>query len=378
MRRVILKMFRSAAVVLAVLVLAFPADSFARDLIQPAVTFRRGVSIAHWMAKVYHPDGPGSSWFGDKDIAWIAQQGFDHIRFPFDPRLLWRPDQTWDEAGLAPLVHALHTTRDRGLGAVLDLHFLPGGVYDKNSQDRVIFTETTARKEAAACWKALAERFRAEGAYLRFELLNEPEAAENEALNTLNDALIAAVRSVDRERVLYITTNHSSIFGTLSDLRVPADPHVAIVLHYDDPLVFTHQRTPWRQCPPDMPLVEFPGTVPDLRPLFPPGHFAYLASLTQLTASNIGAAFARVESWLKQHAPGREIYLGSFGVYEAAPASSRTRYIRSVRKAAERRGWGWCVWAYNGSMAIRDEQGVGTPVLAGLFDAANALPVDQR
>ncbi|RXK53366.1 hypothetical protein ESB00_16870 [Oleiharenicola lentus] len=331
--------------------------------------FRRGVSIAHWMAKVYDPAGPGAPWFGAADIAWIARQGFDHIRYPLDGRLVWRADGTLDEAALAPLLRALHATRDAGLGAVLDLHFLPGGRFEKDAQDPDIFTDPRARAEAAACWGRLAERFVAEGDYLRFELINEPEAPTGDALNALNRVLLAAVRAVDARRLVYLTTNHASRFTTLAELSLPADPRIGITLHYDEPLVFTHQRAAWKQCPPDMPPVDFPGRVPDLRPLFQPGHFAYEASLTEIGAAGIEADFARVEAWFRQHAPACEVRLGGFGVNEAAPAAARTRYVRAVRAAAERRGWGWCVWSYNGGMAVRDAGGAPTPVLAGLFES---------
>ncbi len=330
-------------------------------------TFKRGVSIAHWLAKVYDPAGPGGPWFGESDIKWIAAQGFDHIRFPVDPRLYWRTEGTLDEAKLVPLVRALHWTCEQGLGAVIDLHFLPGGVFDKNNQDPVIFTDPKAQAEAAAFLKTFAQRFIAAGPYLRIELLNEPMAPRPEQLNELNAVLIAAVRAVDQTRVLYVTSNLSSTFVTLPELKIPADPYVAIVLHYDEPPVFTHQRASWKQCPPDMPLVEFPGRVPDLRKLFPPEHFAYQASLTELTLADIETAFARAEAWLKEHAPGKEIYLGEFGVYEAAPDQSRRNYIRAVSQAAATRGWGWAIWSYNASMAVRAPDGKATPVLEGLF-----------
>jgi endoglucanase len=336
----------------------------------PTFGFHRGVSIAHWMAKIPEEAGLGAPWFGVADIDWIAAQGFDHIRYPLDGRLVWRADRTLDEAKLAPLTKALHLTRARGLGAVLDLHFLPGGRFSKDNQDPAIFTDPRARGEAVAFWTALARRFAAEDDYLRFELINEPFAPGAEKLNELNDALIAAIRSVNASRILYVTTNLSSTFATLPGLRVPADAHVAIVLHYDEPLVFTHQRASWKQCPPDMPLVEFPGQVPDLRKLFPPDHFAYAASLTELNEKAIEADFARAAAWLRQNAPGREIYLGEFGVNEMAPDQSRTNYIHAVSQAAARRGWGWAVWSYNGLMAVRDSHGAPTPVLRGLFAPA--------
>jgi hypothetical protein len=60
-------------------------------------------------------------------------------------------------------------------------------------------------------------------------------APTNAQLNDLNGALIAAIRSVDKSRFLYVTSNLSSVFTTLPDVRVPADPRVGIILHYDEP-----------------------------------------------------------------------------------------------------------------------------------------------
>ena len=74
-----------------------------------------------------------------------------------------------------------------------------------------------------------------------------------------------------------------------------------------------------------------------------------------------------MSTWLATHAPNIEVYLGEFGVYEKAPDESRARYIRAVRQAAEKHGWGWAVWSYNGGFAVRTDDGQPTPVLTGLF-----------
>lgn len=357
--------FRSLFVVLALWTVSLGSGARAAS---PAgvFTFQRGVSIAHWLAKVYDPAGPGAPWFKRGDVQWIAQQGFDHIRVPFDPRPAWH-DGKLDDAKLAPLAHAIGWAREFGLGAVVDMHFLPGGKFDQDNQDPAIYTDPAAQADAVAFMTAFAQRFAAEGPNVRFELVNEPFAPTDADLNRLNAALIAAVRSVDRARFLYVTCNNSSTFATLPDLQVPADPRVGIIVHYDEPEVFTHQRAAWKQCPPNMPPVPFPGRVPDLRGLFPPDHFAYKASGTELTVAQVEADFSRADAWLKQHAPGREIYLGEFGCYEEAPADSRRRYIHAVSSAAARHGWGWAVWSYHGSFTVRTDDGQPTAVLEGLF-----------
>ena len=335
---------------------------------EKSFTFKRGISIGHWLAKVRAGEAYGAPSFGRADMAWIAQQGFDHVRFPVDGRLWVQTDGGLDETKIDPFLKAVQWAREFGMSSVLDMHFLPGGKMDPNGQDQAIFTDARARAEAASFWSKVAQRLKGEGAYLRFEAINEPMAPSNEQLNTLNLEILAAIRKVDPARVVYVTSNLSSVFTTLKDVQVPTDPNVAILLHYDEPLVFTHQRTSWKHCPPDMPLVNFPGKVPDLTSLFPADHFAYKASLTELKIEDVNAAFAEATAWLKKHAPGKEVYLGEFGVYEKAPAESQTTYIATVRRAAEKNGWGWCIWDYRSSFAVRASDGTPTPVLGGLFD----------
>jgi len=331
-------------------------------------TFKRGISVGHWLAKMHDGVPYGAPWFGRTDIAWIAQQGFDHIRYPVDGRLWLLADGSLDESKIAPFLQAVTWTRELGLGAVLDMHFLPGGaIHDPNAQDPAIFTDESARANAARFWAKVAERLAGEGAWLRFEIINEPFAPKNSQLNALNRAALAAIRAVDRDRVVYVTSNLSSTFATLADVVVPDDSHVAIVLHYDEPLIFTHQRAPWKHFPADMPLVPFPGQVPDLSKSLPPGHPSVTTSLTELTVADIDADFARASAWLRQHAPATEVYLGEFGCYEQAPVTSRRAYIAAVRAAAERAGWGWAVWDYRSSFAVRDADGKPTAVLDGLF-----------
>ena len=342
-------------------------SSFGRAEASKAASFRHGVSVGHWLAKMDEKLGYGANWFGPNDVAWIAQQGFDHIRLPVDGRLWFRADGTLDETKIAIFERALKWAQDQGLSVILDMHFLPGGKYSPDEQDPVIFTDSAAQEIAAKFWRQVAIHFQSEGGDLRFELINEPYAPENKQLNTLNRALLAAIRSVDSNRIVYITSNQSSVFTTVADIDVPADPKVAIIVHYDEPLVFTHQRASWKHFPADMPLVYFPGRVPDLSQALPSNHFAFGQSGKELTVASIESDFARVQSWAKRAAPGHEIQLGEFGTYEQAPAESRQLYTKAVREAAEHFGWGWTIWDYHSSFAIRAADGTATAPLAGLF-----------
>ena len=331
-------------------------------------TFDRGISIGHWLAKVDEAVGYGTDWFGPEDVRWIAAQGFDHVRYPVDGRLWRNDDGSLREDRIAPFADALRWTTEAGLSTVLDMHFLPGGTYDPNTQDERRFTDPAEAAVAADFIRRVALRFQDEGPALRIELLNEPTAPSSADLNRLYGSLVEAVRTVDASRVLYISSNRSGSFETLREVAFPDDPHVALLLHYDEPSVFTHQRTPWKGYPDEMPPVPFPGVVPDLAPYLPADHEAVAASGTTLTVGQVEDDFAAATAWVQAQAPGIEMYVGGFGAYERAPDASRQAYIRAVREAAEANGWGWCVWDYKSSFGVRTADGDTTAVLAGLFD----------
>jgi endoglucanase len=330
-------------------------------------SYQRGVNISHWLSQNNTARPYAADWFDEEDVRWIAQQGFDHIRYPVDGRVWLRADGSLDESKIAPFKRALRWTRAQGMGSILDMHFLPGASFDPGKEDTAAFTDQQLQDRVADFWRKVARHFAEEGDYLRFELLNEPIAEDNQQLNAFNAKMLAAVRESNPTRVVYITSNRYGSFGTVKDLKVPADPNVAITLHYYDPMVFTHQRASWTRFPADMPQVTFPGRVPDLSTSLPADHWGIRASGTELTVAQIDEAFATAAAWAAQHAPGKEIHLGEFGAYVAAPDPSRQAYIAAVVKAAERHGWGWAVWDYQGGFAVRGADGQPTAILRGLF-----------
>jgi len=333
-------------------------------------SFKRGVNISHWLSQNEAGFPYAAPWFTDEDVTWIAAQGFDHIRYPIDGRVWLKPDGSLDESKIAPFVQALGWTKAHGLNAILDMHFLPGASFDPGDEQAGVFTDGKLQAKVADFWGRVARRFAGEGDYLRFELLNEPIAKENQQLNRFNARMLAAVRESNPTRVVYITSNRWSAFRTVDDVEVPADPNVAITLHFYEPMIFTHQRAPWTKLPPDMPAIKFPGTMPDLTTYVPKDHYAFKPAGTTLTVAQMNEAFDQVAAWVAKNAAGREIHLGEFGVYRAADDESKRNYIQAIVANTERLGWGWAVWDYQDSFGVRDAQGRGTPILEGLLPKA--------
>jgi len=62
--------------------------------------------------------------------------------------------------------------------------------------------------------------------------------------------------------------------------------------------------------------------------------------------------FDKASSWAKQH--DRPLFLGEFGAYDKAPMESRARYVASVARAAEQRGWSWAYWQFDSDFILYD------------------------
>ena len=336
-------------------------------------SFKRGVNIANWLSQ-NEPGLPyAAPWFREEDVAWIAAQRFDHIRFPIDSRLWLKPDGTLDEAKVAPFDQALAWTRKHRLGAILDVHFLDGADFNTGAaSDLRVFTDPALMDKAAHLWRLLARRYASAGADLRFEILNEPKAEQNAQLNVFNARMLAAIRESNPTRVVYFPVNKWNTIPNVVDLALPAgDPNVAVTVHFYEPMVFTHQRAPWVYSAASvkaMPAVPFPGKVPDLSETGEKDHPERKMSGVELSVErDITPLFEQLAAWARTKGAGREILLGEFGVFEAAERASAIRWTRGVRQACERHGFGWTVWAYEGVFAVRQWDGRPAPMLEGLF-----------
>lgn len=338
----------------------------AADQPKPRFTFQRGVNISHWLSQLFGKQQYANpTWFNETDVAWLKDQGYDHIRMPVDGRLLVKTDKTLDPAKLKPFDDAVSWCRKHGLGIILDIHFLEGADFNVPPEKNRLFSSADVLEDAARFWKRLAEYYqKIDNDLLRFELLNEPVAPRNQLVNKMNLRLLAAIREVSPQRVVYLTSNRWGSFSTAKDLEIPNDPHVALTFHFYEPFIFTHQQTMWTDIGKHYKgQVKFPGKVADLRPFFPKDHWvAKNHGNRELTVRDVDRPFAELADWAKTKAKGKEIYIGEFGAFNKADPESRQVWTAAVLAACQRHHFSWAVWDYKGSFAIRDRDGKGTVI----------------
>jgi hypothetical protein len=325
----------------------------------------------------------------DALLANVVTAGFDFVRLTVDPGPFLDLEGQAREALDGLLAHTLGRLRRFGLAVMVDLH--------PNTQVRAydpVTWLTSVSDPMFARYLALVRHIaRLLGdrmdAGIAFELMNEPPYGYDRSsarrwqamLETLHDA----ARAQAPDTVLVLSGARGGSAGGLADVD-PAPfrgSRVLYAFHYYEPHVFTHQGVPsdgqgtrsWRYMS-DLPyppaegsraatLAKVESNVRSDVALDPAARMralrqaenvaeAYLAS--DAGPERVATDFDAVLAWAwRGGVEASAILLGEFGVtrtygpYRAAGAQARADWLRDVRTAAERRGFGWALWELVGS-----------------------------
>ena len=153
-----------------------------------------------------------------KDIEFIASQGANTIRLPFNYKLFTDDDYmglTSNQDGFARIDSVVAWCKDAGLYLILDMHDCPGGQTGDNIDDGHgypwLFESKVSQDLFCDIWKRIACRYKDEPVILGYELANEPIAHyfdNKDALNLLLEPLykraVKTIREVDANHVILL------------------------------------------------------------------------------------------------------------------------------------------------------------------------------
>lgn len=273
-------------------------------------TFGRGVNVNHWLASNYDDiHAYGSAWFDEEDVAWIAAQGFDHIRFRVSGRQWVGGDGELDEGKLAPFEAALRWTRQHGLGVVLTITTIPGVEINREGETQGLERPATIAA-ATDFWGRVARRFAAVDDQLRFEIYHRPSAENPASLRGFSEATQHTIAEVSPARFVYLQPDDGEM-GKISG-ALPDGP-VGLSVMFDD-----------------------------------------------------ASALPTLDRWAAAEGKGREVYVGEFGVSIDEKDDVARAYIRETLGAIQQRHMSWAVYDYESGCAIRGADGAPTRVLDAL------------
>jgi endoglucanase len=265
------------------------------------------------------------------DQAWNA--GFKSVRLPvrWSNHASATAPYTIDSAFMARIETAVDKLIAKGFFVVLDMHHyrqLDGDALDANEAP---VAANILEDRFVAMWSQIAERFRSRNDRLVFELYNEPHGRLNGApWNSLAARGLAAVRVSNPWRVVVLGPTHWNSASDLALLTVPNDANLVFTIHQYEPFNFTHQGAEWVQ------------------PALPTG--VTCCNATQL--AQIAAPLDIAKAWSKTNR--YPMFVGEFGAYNKAPSASRAIFSRSMRDAAEARGFTWQYWEFASGFGVYD------------------------
>jgi endoglucanase len=298
---------------------------------QPAVAlhapdqpFKRGVNVLGY--DPYWRD-PSKARFKWSNFAAIRRAGFDHVRLNLHAFDYIDKNGRLDRDWLERLDTVVREAQAAGLGVILDEHN-----FDECASDL-----PNCRLKLQAFWWQVAIHFAKAPRNVAFELLNEPhDALDADTWNKFLATLLRIVRQSNPDRIVVIGPTRWNNFGELPNLKLPeTDRNILVTFHYYDPFQFTHQGASWAGDVKNLSGIKF-GSDAD--------------------KAKIRADFDQVAAWSK--ANNRPILLGEFGAYDKSgtPLDMRVDWTKTVRGEAERHGFGWAYWQFDGDFVVWDTQ----------------------
>lgn len=152
------------------------------------------------------------------DIQFIAQQGANTIRLPFNYKLFTREDYMGlndENEGFRRMDSVVTWCRDNGLYLILDMHDCPGGQTGDNIDNGHgypwLFESEASQQLFISIWQRIARHYRNEPVILGYELMNEPIAHYFENKDSLNELLeplykrtVKAIREEDPDHIILL------------------------------------------------------------------------------------------------------------------------------------------------------------------------------
>lgn len=317
-------------------------------------TLHRGVNISHWLSQSSARGEARAAFFTEKDVAYIAAEGFDHIRIPIDEEQMFTENGKKNEEAFALLHSALKWCRKHKLRAVVDLHILRSHHF--NAKIKPLFADAELQETFYDCWRQISGELHSySNGWVAYELLNEPVADKPDDWNRLVKQCTKTIRELEPNRTLIIGSNLWQGYQTVKDLKLPEnDKNIIVSFHYYHPFLFTHHLASWTAEAEYTGAVHYPGNViqsQDLTTVSAEIAEKYKHWTNEIYNKEVFAKnFDEVLRVANTH--GLKVYCGEYGCIDTAPVPDRINWWKDINEVFEQKGIARAVWEYKGEFGI--------------------------
>ncbi len=284
----------------------------------------------------------------EKELDFIAKQGFNFIRLPLDYRF-WVRDFSYtepDDSRLAEVDRCVGAIVSRGLHCSLNIHRAPGYCVNRPEIEKHnLWKDREAQDGFLFQWTTLAKRF----SYLppealSFDLLNEPPwdgeyGMTRASHETLMRSVVAGIRAVDPGRPIIVDGLGcgNAAIPELSDLGVNFSARGY------QPMALTHYQASW--C----------AAVQDVK-----AEPAYPLTLWEGKKWDRQALYDYYQPWRKLESENSIVHIGEFGCYNTVPNQAALNWFTDLLSIYKEYRWGYSLWNFKGPFGVVEHGREGT------------------
>ena len=310
-------------------------------------TVHRGTNIAHWLSQSEQRGEKRRSFFQEKDVAYLADLGFDHLRIPVDEEQLFDEDGQIEREAMDLLHDAIGWCLDHELRVVVDLHILRSHHF--NHEEKPLWTEPAAQERFFELWRSLSDELQQyPTGQVAYELMNEPVADDPDDWNRLVEKAVAVIREQEPTRTIVIGSNRWQSADTFDELEIPAnDRHILLSFHFYEPFLLTHHQANWTDIGDYTGPVHYPGQIvkPEELAAFPDSIVQMIEPrIKEYTPQKLEQMMEKPRRVARAH--NLPLYCGEWGAMATVPEADRLRWYQDMVQLFEKHDIAYANWNY--------------------------------
>lgn len=286
------------------------------------------------------------SYITEKDVAYIATLGMDHIRLGFDQIVLEESPYTYRTEILEILHTFVSWCKKYNLRLVLNMHKAVGNYCDIPEEKGLMQSEEL-QERFIAVWIKLEEEF-ADERDIVFELLNEVVNASAKEWNSVAEKTIHAIRSLNKERLIIVGGIEWNNPSRLDDIKVYDEKNIIYTFHCYAPHEFTHQQgvLQWAELYYNRKMPYPTDDIERYRDFYRLLGFenAY-SDIDKMDISYLIKYLEPVKRFIQKY-PDKILWCGEFGTIRHCNIKYRENWMRDMITILKKWDIPFCVWNY--------------------------------